>query len=139
VREVDDPDYGSLPDDLRAGIAVSRAASYAVERRRGWTEAPGSPPRAEGDIWDERRVHELGMEKRELSLRGAYAAFRTPMFSREIAYCVGSVELPDVQWADWARDGRLLVATRSGRLETRAGDDWTRTATRVADLSLEAP
>ena len=27
--------------------------------------------------------------------------------------------LPDVQWADWAPDGRFLVATRSGALEVR--------------------
>jgi hypothetical protein len=27
--------------------------------------------------------------------------------------------LRDVQWADWASDGRLLVATRAGVLEVR--------------------
>ena len=31
-------------------------------------------------------------------------------------------ELPDVQWADWSRDGRLLVATTDGRLQVRVGD-----------------
>jgi len=29
--------------------------------------------------------------------------------------------LEDVQWADWDADGRLLVATRAGRLEVRDG------------------
>jgi hypothetical protein len=27
--------------------------------------------------------------------------------------------LEDVQWADWDREGRLLVATRTGRLQVR--------------------
>jgi hypothetical protein len=27
--------------------------------------------------------------------------------------------LDDLQWADWDRDGRLLVATRTGRLQVR--------------------
>ena len=27
--------------------------------------------------------------------------------------------LQDLQWADWDRDGRLLVATRSGKLQVR--------------------
>jgi hypothetical protein len=32
----------------------------------------------------------------------------------------GNLELlDDVQWADWSRDGELLVATRSGRLQVR--------------------
>lgn len=32
----------------------------------------------------------------------------------------GDLELlEDVQWADWSREGHLLVATRSGRLQIR--------------------
>jgi hypothetical protein len=30
--------------------------------------------------------------------------------------------LDDVQWADWSGDGRLLVATRDGRLQWREAD-----------------
>ena len=33
----------------------------------------------------------------------------------------GVTPLEDVQWADWDADGRLLVATREGRLEVRDG------------------
>jgi hypothetical protein len=145
VCEVSEPEHGSLPLDLGAGIEVTRAASYAVERRRGWVEAPGSPVRAEEDPWDQRRAHELRMQKEwpgggvRLEVHGGYAALRTKVFSSEITYRVGDVELPGVQWADCSRDGRLLVATVDGRLETRAEDDWTRAATVVADLSLEHP
>ena len=58
-----EPDHGALPADLGAGIALTHAALYAVERRRGWVEAPGSTPRAEDDFWDLRRAHELRMHK----------------------------------------------------------------------------
>ena len=44
-----------------------------------------------------------------------------------------------MNWADWSRDGRLLVATTEGTLETRTENDWARPATVVADLSLERP
>jgi hypothetical protein len=144
VREVDAPEHGSLPADLAAGIAVTRAASYAVERRSGWVEAPGSPPRAENDMWDERRAHDLRMRKAQpggaalLEVHGGYGAFRTRVFSYEIVYLVDGTPL-DANWADWSRDGRLLVATSAGELQTRDASDWTRPATVVADLSLEAP
>ena len=90
-------------------------------------------------MWDVRRAHELCMEKGRLRVQGGYAALRTRVFSSEIAYRVGDVELPDVQWADWSRDGRLLVATTAGELQTREESDWTRPASVVADLSLEHP
>lgn len=33
----------------------------------------------------------------------------------------GDLELPDdLQWADWSREGRLLVATRSGKIQVRS-------------------
>jgi len=71
---------------------------------------PGSPPAA------------------DLTARGYYAAFRSKRPSGDFEFCYdlrvnGSVvELPDVQWADWSSDGRLLVATTGGRLQVRAGD-----------------
>jgi len=139
VREVSEPEHGAIPHDLRAGIAVTRAASYAVERRRGWTETPDSPPRAEHDIWDQYRVHEVCMEKRGLRVQGGYAALRNRGYSPDVTYRVGDVELPGVNWADWSHDGRLLVATTAGTLETRERKDWTRPATVVADLSDERP
>lgn len=125
VWEVSEPEHGAIPNDLGAGLVVTRAASYAVERRRGWSEAPGSPPRADDDLWDERRP-DLCMVKGDLRVQRK-------------RYSIGDVELPDVQWADWARDDRLLVATSAGELQIRDESDWTRPATIVADLSLERP
>jgi hypothetical protein len=152
VRQVEKPDHGSLPYEvIGAGIAITPAASYAVERRRGWVEAEGSPPRAPDDMWDERRARELQMQKNRpgaggavrLEVGGGYAAFRTRGFSSDIAYRVvdggRSVELTGVQWADWSGDGALLVATEEGELQTRRDDDWLRPATVVADLSGDAP
>ena len=43
----------------RGVIAVTAAASYAVERRRGWTEAAGTPARGDNDLWDEKRAATL--------------------------------------------------------------------------------
>src|SRR5205823_4481821 len=55
---------------------------------------------------------------------GRYAAFRE-MTPGPIAYEVVDDDevttLEDVQWAEWDADGRLLVATREGRLEVRDG------------------
>jgi hypothetical protein len=37
--------------------------------------------------------------------------------------CNGDIELlDDLQWADWSREGQLLVATRSGKLQVRSLD-----------------
>ena len=37
------------------GCGCRAPHSFAVERRRGWTETPETPPRAADDAWDERR------------------------------------------------------------------------------------
>jgi hypothetical protein len=145
VREVTEPEHGALPADLRAGVAITHAALYAVERRRGWVEAPGSTPHAEDDFWDLRRAHDLRMHKPRpggddiLEVQGGYGAFRNRGYSQEIAYRIGDTELTGVNWADWLRDGRLLVATTEGTLETRTESDWTRPATVVADVSRDRP
>jgi hypothetical protein len=47
VFEVDEPDLGDLSSVReRYGLRLSRADSFAIERRRGWTETPDTPPRA---------------------------------------------------------------------------------------------
>jgi len=151
VREVGAPDHGSVPyDDLGAGLAVTRPASYAVERRRGWVEAEGTAPRAPDDLWDERRADSLRMTKPQpgsegavrLEVSGGYAAFRSGS-SRDVRYRIvdagRGVELRDVQWADWARDGTLLVATVGGRLEVRTAGSWPVAARAVADLAHDMP
>jgi hypothetical protein len=133
VQELGVPDEGDLGDLNRAlGLAFNRATTFAVERRRGWAEAPGTPPRVDGDMWDELRADRVVMEKTggddaRLTARGRYAAFRDGPFRGEprvVAYGIGPVGaeavLPGVQWADWDQDGRLLVATHDGRLQVRA-------------------
>jgi hypothetical protein len=141
------PDLGSLPS---VALAVTAAASYAVERRRGWTEAPGSTPRAADDMWDERRAPTLRMCKERpgggarLEVTGVYAAFRSGADTGDVAYRVveregAAIELRGVQWAEWSRDGRLLVATRAGDLETRTHDSWATAAETVASLAALQP
>jgi hypothetical protein len=49
------------------------------------------------------------------------------------------IALDDVQWADWDADGRLLVATREGRLEARDGARPARATAAHADLAALAP
>ena len=114
-------------------VATGTAETYAVERRGGWVEAPGTPPRSPTDMWDERRADQIVMTKPApygdavLSVRGGQAAFRSGPHSGWAAptYALNGDPLPDVQWADWAHDGRLLVATTHGELQVRAGTEVT--------------
>jgi hypothetical protein len=85
VFAVDEPDLGDLSTVReRYGLRLSRADSFAVERRRGWTETPDTPPRPAEDAWDERRGDTIVMEKPRphssgsdrLTVRGTYAAIR---------------------------------------------------------------
>jgi hypothetical protein len=151
VWRVTDPDEGELGALRgRVGLAVTAPASFAVERRRGWREADGVPPRKAGDMWDERRLAELRLEKprpgdpeTRLEVRGAYAAFRSAAPTHAVAYRIlaagEETALRGVQWADWAADSRLLVATRAGELQAREPDDWRTPAAVAADLSRLTP
>ena len=47
--------------------------------------------------------------------------------------------LDDLQWADWDRDRRMLVATRSGRLQVRDMGAHTPIVVFDADLSALEP
>lgn len=133
-----DPESGdATPFRERYGIDWVRPASFAVERRRGWTETADSPPAdAQGDPWDERRADRVTMSKPgpggrpELQVAGAYAAFRTfdsRFYGTPDYWLVGEdgtrTAMPGTQWADWTADGRLLVATSDGRLQVRTGTD----------------
>lgn len=126
-----DPDVGEVDPILRRyGLAGTRPLTFAVERRGGWREADGTPPRSRTDAWDEIRAPDVVMERSRprgegiLRVSGRHAAFRTfgPAWGRP-AYRLadGATErrLDDVQWADWAADGRLLVATTDGELQVR--------------------
>ncbi|HET7343342.1 MAG TPA: hypothetical protein VFL90_17880, partial [Methylomirabilota bacterium] len=51
VWTVPPPDEGDVaPLRSRVGMAVTPPASFAVERRRGWTETADTPPRAADDL-----------------------------------------------------------------------------------------
>ena len=147
VWEVGDPDEGTAgPLRERWGMRWVRAASYAVERRTGWSEAAGSAAYDADDPWDVRRGPTLTMARERpggaevLTVTGAYAAFRA--FDRERYgdpdYRVDGMPLPGVQWADWSPGGGLLVATTDGLLQVRAGDPPHEVGWQV-DLSAEAP
>lgn len=150
VWELGEPDEGTAgPLRDRWGMQWVRPASYAVERRSGWSEAAGSTPYDQydpDDPWDLRRAPTLTMARRRpagtgvLTVTGAYAAFRT--FDRDTYgapdYRLDGGPLPDVQWADWAPGGALLVATADGRLHVRAGDAPHQVTWEV-DLSADRP
>ena len=135
VWEVDAPGEGDIEPlrrRSRLGLGFTRAIAFAVERRRGWTEAEGSAPYdRELDPWDTRRAEDLVMERRRpgaeatrLTVTGSFAAFRAgPPSWSQATYGIeangGRSVLEAVQWADWDRAGRLLVATTNGRLQVR--------------------
>jgi len=130
IWQVVPPDEGDAgPGRRHFGIVITRPASYAVERRRGWTETPDSPKRQAGDMWDEARASELKMEKprpgadgTRLVVQGDFAAFRES-HPRAVHYQIverdRALSLDGVQWADWDAKGRLLLATTDGRLQIR--------------------
>lgn len=143
------PDLGSVEPLLRTlGVEPTPVYQFAVERRRGWTEAPGTPHRTEGGPWDGHRDVEMvksgpGGEP-TLHVQGSHAGFRSsPSFHDPALYHLQwpnrQAVLDDVQWADWSDDGRLLVATVDGRLQIR---EVSRHASRIDfehDMSLLAP
>jgi hypothetical protein len=137
VFDVDEPDLGDFgPVRERFGLRLSRADSFAVERRRAWTETADTPPRADDDAWDERRGDRIVMEKARpnanasdrLTVRGTYAAIRELHGRRtdvryELRFGDVTRHLDHVQWAEWDARGRLLVATDDGRMQIRDGAD----------------
>lgn len=151
VWEVGAPDEGDVaPCRKRFGIAVTRPASFAVERRRGWSDAPDSPPRDARDIWDEKRATRVTMEKvrprsngkTRLTVRGYFAAFRTGQETDTVYEIVdgGTTQrLDDVQWADWDTHGGLLVATTESKLQIREFSDHRMVVRSEVDLSLMSP
>lgn len=114
------------------GLNAIPIIQFANERRRGWQEAPDSPPRHPKDFWDERRnarmqkrqpggEHSLHVES--LGHAGGEFGVNQAMDGLSVCYSLevnGDLEvLDDLQWADWDPQGRLLAATRSGKLQIR--------------------
>jgi len=154
VWEIGEPAVGDVgPCRRKFGLAGTRPATFAVERRRGWSETEDSPARDPGDVWDERRAEQIKMEKprpksggrTRLVVQGWFAAFRAsvPATRKDVRYEVieeGLVHhLSGVQWADWHADGRLLVATMDGRLQVRDGPADDATVSFELDLSGARP
>ncbi|MBX9626457.1 MAG: hypothetical protein K2X82_21835 [Gemmataceae bacterium] len=134
------------PLRARYSLGWTRAAQFAVERRRGWQESADTPPRADDDGWDQAR--DVVMEKpcpvgdrpAVLSVRGKFAAFRElpnhwPPADSGYTLTRGreSWPLAGVKWADWDAAGRLLVATWDGRLRVQKPD---RPGTVVSEVRL---
>ncbi len=140
-----DPDVGVLSPLLRRyGLRWTSPEQYAVERRRGWTESASSPPRRDGEPWDERR-RSIMMRTQpggllSLHVEGGYAAFRTgepdadpPLYWLDRGDEIEILE--GVQWADWDARNRLLVATSDGNLEVRMpGEGPDETVVGLSDL-----
>jgi hypothetical protein len=135
------------------GLAVTRPASFAVERRRGWTETADTQPREPGDMWDQRRpvTMEKARPKTEgavrLAVHGWFAAFRSGTPGETLYAIVEAGRqrwLTGAQWADWDAEGRLLVATEEGRLQIRDGADaatlvWEHDVTGLAPAPTAPP
>jgi hypothetical protein len=154
IWEVDKPAEGDvepLRRRYRLGLELTPPRAFAVERRHGWSERSHSPAYdRELDPWDERRAPRLTMEKGRpgssgtvLTVRGSYAAFRSGQPSwAQVEYVVvangRAHRLENVQWADWDRSGRLLVATTDARLEVR-DDPWTTGAAWSLDVGGSPP
>jgi hypothetical protein len=144
------PEDAKLP--IPYGLRSIPVVQFANERRRGWQEAADSPQRDGGDLWDERRnariqkrqpggerllgVESLGSAGGEFGVAQAVDGLRVS-YSLETD---GDIRLLDeVQWADWDRDGDLLVATRSGKLQIWRFDGGGSDVLFEEDLSLAEP
>lgn len=107
--------------------------SYVNERRRGWVMPPEAPIRyvAPAD-----KIEDATLEKESPSRSGVLRLTDegyqpvggvdglAPAFDLQIG-AGGRRELHDAAWADWDHRGRLLVATKDGRLRAMsvAGDE----------------
>jgi hypothetical protein len=122
------PEDAELP--IPYGLRSMSVVQFANERRRGWEEATDSPQRDPTDAWDQRRnariqkrqpggdrllcVESLGWAGGEFGVDQAVDGLRVGYWLE----ADGEIQvLNHLQWADWDRDGHLLVAMRSGKLQ----------------------
>lgn len=114
------------------GLRLIPVVQFANERLRGWEEAPDCPPRNPHDMWDQHR--NARMRKRQpgsdrllcvesMGWAGGEFNGEQAVDGMHVRYSLeseGDLEvLDDLQWADWDRNGRLLAATREGKLQVR--------------------
>jgi hypothetical protein len=130
------------------GLRSIPIVQFANERRRGWEEAPDCPPRDPKDTWDMRRS--ARMQKRQpggqrllrvesLGAPGGEFGIDQAVDGLRVCYALesgGDFEIiDDLQWADWDTQGRLLAATRDGRLQVRKLEGQEFTVAFEADLA----
>jgi hypothetical protein len=149
-KDCEHPENAALP--MPFGLRSIPVVQFATERRRGWEEAPDSPPRDPTDAWDQRRnarirkrqpgggrllcLESLGSAGAEFGVDQAVDGLRAA-YSMEAA---GELQLLDqVQWADWDQEGRLLVATRRGTLQILNLEGNDPEVLFEEDLSLSEP
>jgi hypothetical protein len=138
VWEIGEPEHGAVRAcRARYGLKALEPVQFAVERQRGWREASDCPPRDPADFWDQRRNARLVKPQPNGQLNLFVESEGWPggewnsgsVEGLRVAYWLESAAdlcpLDDVQWADWDRDGRLLVATRSGKLQIRSGQGFS--------------
>ena len=126
----DNPQMEQLP--IPYGLRSIPIIQFSNERRRGWIEAEDSPPRDPNDAWDQhrnarmRKAHPYGsgvLCVESVGWAGGAFGVDQAVDGLNVRYSLesnGDLELlDDLQWADWSREGELLVATRSGRLQIR--------------------
>jgi len=134
------------------GLRSIPLVQFANERRRAWEETRDSPSRDPKDVWDQHRnsrmqkcqplgnrvlyVESVGWAGGEFGVNQAVDGLR-------VSYSLESdgdlKQLDELQWADWDREGRLLVATRSGNLQVWNLDSDGPEILFEQDLSLLEP
>lgn len=140
------------PLPIPYGLRSIPAVQFANERRRGWTEAADSPPRDPADVWDQRRNARMRKPQphgacvlcvESVGVAGGAFGIDQAVDGLAVRYSLefnGDLELlDDLQWADWSREGHLLVATRSGRLQIRYVEDERSQILIDVDLSSLEP
>lgn len=144
-------DLGPLAARHRLALVRTNPLQYATERRRGWVEDSESPQQGANDVWDERRKvvltkrrpagkHAPGdrliLRDEGIQARGGIEG-RSPSYSLERRGNV--LRLDNVGWADWDQFGRLLAATRDGRVQIRDADSPDLKVMREHELSRALP
>jgi hypothetical protein len=146
----DDLQDAKLP--IPYGLRSIPIIQFANERRRGWEEAPDSPPRDPKDVWDQRRNARMRkcqpLGKRTLYVEsvgwaGGEFGVDQAVDGLRVRYSVESdgnlKQLDELQWADWDREGQLLAATRNGKLQVWNLDGEGPKILFEQDLSLLEP